>query len=149
MYQSNVIGNVFYKNGVLATTSPLQKHTTGSGIFLATGNDSFNLKYRGIHTIYENEVMVRIPQGKLNVSQNPTATFRKPTDQATPCLPNENQSEPGTLRRSMFVSGTANPYITTVGLYDQHHRLLAVGKLSQALQKRPDIDTNIILRWDY
>jgi hypothetical protein len=149
LYQSNVMGNVFYKNGVLVTTSPLQKHTTGSGIFLSTGNDSFDLKYRGIHTIYENEVMVRVPQGKMNVSQNPSATFRKPTDQETPCLPNENQSEPGSFRRSMFVSGTANPYITTIGLYDEHLQLLAVGKLSQALQKRPDIDTNIILRWDY
>jgi hypothetical protein len=144
------MGNVFYKNGAIAVTSPLEKHNTGSGVFLNDGaSDSFDLKYRGVHTIYENEVMVRIPQGKMNVSQNPTATFRKPTQKAAPCLPNENQAEPGYFRRSMFVSGTAVPYITTIGLYDEHRRLLAVGKLSQAVQKRPDIDTNIILRWDY
>lgn len=149
LYQSNVMGNVFYKNGTLTVTSPLQKHTTGSGVFFNTGTDSFDLNYRGVHTIYENEVMVRIPQGKMNVSQNPTATFRKPTQKEAPCLPNENLSEPGNFRRTMFVSGTAVPYITTVGLYDEHRRLLAVGKMSQAVQKRPDIDTNIIIRWDY
>jgi hypothetical protein len=150
LYQSNIMGNVFYKNGAIAVTSPLEKHNTGSGVFLNDGaSDLFDLKYRGVHTIYENEVMVRIPQGKMNVSQNPTATFRKPTQKAAPCLPNENQAEPGYFRRSMFVSGTAVPYITTIGLYDEHRRLLAVGKLSQAVQKRPDIDTNIILRWDY
>jgi hypothetical protein len=49
----------------------------------------------------------------------------------------------------MFISGTANPYVTTIGLYDRYRQLLAVGKMSQAVQKRPDIDTNIILRWDY
>ena len=149
LYQSSVMGNVFYRNGAIVTTSPLRKHSTGSGVFFEAGSDTFDLNYRGVYTIYENEVMVRIPQGKMNVSQNPTATFRKPTQKEAPCLPNEILSEPGYFRRSMFVSGTANPYITTIGLYDEHLQLLAVGKLSQALQKRPDIDTNIILRWDY
>lgn len=149
LYQSNVMGNVFYKNGAIVVTSPLEKHNTGSGVFFGTGDDSFNMDYRGVHSIYENEVMVRIPQGKMNVSQNPTATFRKTTSNGKPCLPNENQQEPGYFRRTMFISGTAVPYITTIGLYDDNLQLLAVGKLSQPLQKRPDIDTNIILRWDY
>ena len=49
----------------------------------------------------------------------------------------------------MFVSGTAYPYITTVGLYNEQAQLLAVGKLAEPLQKRDDIDMNIVLRWDY
>jgi hypothetical protein len=93
--------------------------------------------------------MVRVPAGKLNVTTNPTATFRKTTKDTNPCLPNEILSVPGNHIKSMFISGTANPYVTTIGLYDRYRQLLAVGKMSQAVQKRPDIDTNIILRWDY
>jgi hypothetical protein len=145
LYQTSVMGNTFYKQGSIVVTSPLEKHVTGSGVF----NEGFDLNYRGIHTIYENEVMVRIPAGKLNVSTNPTATFRKTTKGTDPCLPFERQSMPGYNIKTMFVSGTANPYITTVGLYDRYRQLLAVGKMSQAVQKRPDIDTNIVLKWDY
>jgi hypothetical protein len=149
LYQTSVMGNTFYKQGAIVVTSPLEKHVTGSGVFFPGSNESFDLRYRGCHTIYENEVMVRIPAGKLNVSTNPTATFRTTTKGGNPCLPFERQSMPGYNIKSMFVSGTADPYITTIGLYDRYRRLLAVGKLSQAVQKRPDIDTNIILRWDY
>ena len=149
LYQSSVMGNVFYNQGSVVVTSPLKKHTTGSGVFFPEETGSFDLRYRGIHTIYENEVMVRIPAGKLNVSTNPTATYRKTTKGTDPCLPNEILSMPGNHIKTMFISGTANPYVTTIGLYDRYRQLLAVGKMSQAVQKRPDIDTNIILRWDY
>lgn len=149
LYQTAVMGNTFYKGGSIVVTSPLEKHVTGSGLFHPEDGQSFDLRYRGVHTIYENEVMVRIPAGKLNVSTNPTATFRPTTKGSNPCLPFERESLPGYEIKTMFVSGTANPYITTIGLYDRYRQLLAVGKLSQAVQKRPDIDTNIILRWDY
>jgi hypothetical protein len=49
----------------------------------------------------------------------------------------------------MFVSGTAVPYITTIGLYNDQAQLLAVGKMAEPIQKRNDIDMNFILRWDY
>jgi len=49
----------------------------------------------------------------------------------------------------MFLSGTALPYITTIGLYNDDAQLLAIGKPSQAIQKRDDVDMNFIVRWDY
>jgi hypothetical protein len=49
----------------------------------------------------------------------------------------------------MFISGTAFPYITTVGLYNPQGQLLAVGKMAEPIQKRDDIDMNIVIRWDY
>ena len=47
------------------------------------------------------------------------------------------------------MSGTLKPYITTVGLYDEQARLLAVGKLAQPIQKLDDVDMNFVVRWDY
>jgi len=61
----------------------------------------------------------------------------------------ERYNEPGEYRLTGFVSGSILPYITTVGLYNNRGQLLAVGKLAQAVQKRNDVPTNIILRWDY
>ena len=56
---------------------------------------------------------------------------------------------PGEFRKKMFLSGSAFPYITTIGLYDDKARLLAVGKCAQPIQKRDDIDMNFVVRWDY
>ena len=41
-----------------------------------------------------------------------------------------------------------NPYITTVGLYNEEFELLAVGKLAQPLQSSPTTDTTILVNID-
>jgi hypothetical protein len=48
-----------------------------------------------------------------------------------------------------FVSGSDfAPYITTIGLYDDFGRLLAIGKLAQPVRKRSDVDMNFLIRID-
>lgn len=143
-YQTNVAGNVLYKNGQAVVSSPLPKYNSGSGVF---GN-TWDVTYRGTHTLYENEVLVRVPKDQFNVSMNPTATYR-PVTVGQPCATNEVGLPPGELRKSLFVSGTLKPYITTIGLYDDQARMLATAKLSTPVQKLDDVDMNFIVRWDY
>ncbi len=144
LYQTNVAGNVFYRNGEIVISSPMPKYNTGSGAF---GN-TFDVSYKGTHTIYENEVLVRIPKDVCNVSMNPTATY---TPGTTNILTQEEQSYalPGDHRKTMFNSKHINPYVTTIGLYNDKAQLVAVSKLAQPIQKRDDIDMNFIVRWDY
>lgn len=142
-YQTDVVGNVFYKNGHMVVSSPMAKYQTGSGFFNNT-----EVRYRGTHTIYENEVLVRVPKDEFNVTMNPSATY-KPATEGDVCDVNQKNSLPGELRKTAFVSGTLHPYITTIGLYDEHSRMLAVGKLAQPIQKTDDIDMNFVVRWDY
>ena len=48
-----------------------------------------------------------------------------------------------------FITDTDwDPYITTIGLYDDSARLLAVGKLSRPLRKDDGYDTTIEVRFD-
>ena len=144
-FQTNIAGNVFYRSGEIVVSSPMTKYNSGSGIF---GN-TFNLSYKGTHTIYENEVLVRVPKDQFNVSMNPTANFRPTTKGSSGCNPHQRDMLPGEYRKHMFISGTAKPYITTIGLYNDDAQLLAIGKPSQAIQKRDDVDMNFIIRWDY
>ena len=148
LYQTNVAGNVFYKNAQVVVTSPMPKYNTGSCQFgTPDTNEQFELEYRGVHTIYENEVLVRVPRDFCNVPMNPTANYTPNTGDA--CLDDEEGTLPGEFRKKMFVSGTALPFVTTVGLYDDEGRLLAIGKTGQAIQKREDLDMNFVVRWDY
>jgi hypothetical protein len=126
LYQTNVGGNVFYKNEQLVITSPLPKYNSGSGLF---AND-WKLNYRGQRTLFENEVMVRIPADAMNVSVNPTATFRPgsgPDNNCNTAPMNsgaEQYNEPGEFRLQGFLSGSMLPYITTIGLYNPKGQLL-------------------------
>ena len=144
LYQTNIAGNVFYRNGEMVISSPMSKYNTGSGAF---GN-TFDVSYKGTYMIYENEVLVRIPKDQFNVSMNPSATYSPATSNVLSQTDQFN-SLPGELQKSMFVSGTAKPYITTIGLYNDMAQLVAVSKLAQPIQKRDDIDMNFIIRWDY
>ena len=131
-YQTSVAGNIFYKAGqaVISSTMPKYHKALGTG-----GNDTdalWRLDYKGTHTIYENEVLVEVPQGHCNVSMNPSALQRANTD-----------------RLKKDFTGSLTPYITTIGLYNDNAQLLAIGKLAQPIAKRADVDMNFIVRWDY
>ena len=149
LYQSSIPGNVFYKNGQIVISSPLRKY---DNIFVSSSNSSagnFDINYRGTHTIYENEVMVRVPKDASNVSVNPSSTYNPPTGIDNTCTNGESKNGPGEFRKTMFLSGSALPYITTIGLYNDKCQLLAVGKMAEPIQKRNDVDMNFVLRWDY
>ena len=130
-YQTSVAGNVFYKLGQSVISSNLPKYhkALGSG-----GNlpGTWNIGYKGTHTIWENEVLVEVPAGHCNVTMNPSALQRNNTDR---------------LKKDFTAS--LSPYITTIGLYNNDAQLLAIGKLASPIAKRSDVDTNFIVRWDY
>jgi len=144
LYQTNVAGNVFYKNGQIVISSPMPKYHTGSGVF----QNTWEIGYRGTHTIYENECLVRVAKDQFNVTMNPTSTYR-PATVGEICTVNQSNVPPGELRKGLFVSGTLKPYITTIGLYDDKCRMIATAKLAQPIQKNPDVDMNFVVRWDY
>lgn len=152
LYQTNVAGNVFYRNGQVVVSSPIPRYNY-SAPFLGS-NATWTVTYRGVHRIYENEVLVRVPSGQFNYTLNPTATYRPGTARATnDCntTPNGAQANngPGDVYLDTFVSGTVGPYITTIGLYNDKAELIAIGKLANPVTKLDDVDMNFIVRWDY
>jgi len=151
LYQTNVVGNVFYRNGQVVTSGLLPHHSRIGHEDLSTNSDRVNtrLEYRGTHTIYENEVLCRVPLDEFNVSINPTATYQPPqgTNKEL-CKDGRAKAGAGEFILPEF-SASLKPYITSIGLYDDKMQMLAVGKLSQPIQKRDDIDMNFIVRWDY
>jgi hypothetical protein len=124
MYQSSVAGNVFYRGGNIVVSSLDPKHNQ-------ILNQDWKLRYRGTHTIYNYEAMVRIKKGSFNHTTN--KTWLK--------APNSD------LIRDE-ATGSLKTYFHTIGLYSPEGELLAVGKMNQAIQLRDDVDLNVIIRWD-
>lgn len=129
MYQSAVVGNVFYKTGNIVLTSPVSTYNN-------LLNNDWTLRFRSTHVIYAYECLVRIPAGSFNLSQNPT-TLKNPLsdliiDEMTGSL----------------ADGALFPYATAIGLYNEKRELVAIAKLSQPLQMRDDVNLNISVKWD-
>ena len=155
----SVIGNVFYKIGMLVFTD------TGSykNVALGTGTDGFEIDYRSTHTIYQHEYTVIAPAGQFNKSRNISLTYERSGSitvgegaKPHPLFPpgdNPRLTGSGSFASSYqatqfvepFVSHSQfAPYITTIGLYNDNNELLAVSKLSQPFKK--DLNTEALIK---
>ena len=92
------------------------------------------MSFKNIHPIYENEYQCTINHDEYNFTHN--ISTRKIKSDQKPDLAN-------------FTTGsTFRPYVTTVGLYNENHELLVVGKLGQPVKMSNETDTTFVLRWD-
>lgn len=125
MYNTAIVGNVFYRKGLLVL-SPLNKK------YINTFNGNFNLDFQSVHRIYEYEVLCRIRKGDFSITTNPTAL----------------QSPKSDLLINEMTGSLLNAYATTIGMYNSEGDMVAVAKLGQPIQMREDVDINIAVRWD-
>ena len=146
---SEVIGNVIYQHGVLTLTLPSTGNSLyGSGIYggaLYGGGGGgtgivedflsatdITCSFSSSYTIYETQYKATIRESEFNFSLNPSII---------------SGSTDGTLYD--FTTGSFfQPYVTTVGLYNEAQELLAVGKLSQPYPLSRTTDTSIFINID-
>lgn len=124
---SPYVGNIFYSHGLATITHPkLNLAMSGSNIE--------RIKYQGNHLIYENEYQCTVEEHEFNDTLNISARKRKKQGDST--------------LAPFTTSSFFKPYVTTIGLYDEHQNLLVVGKLGQPIRMSDETDTTFIMRWD-
>ena len=138
-YQSNRVGNVFYDEGIITVSDPRPKYANAflgkDGNFDYYVTDyGFEGKFKSQVTFYEHEIICKIRKHEFNFTQNPT--IRRDREKDTSLIEN------------YVTSSFFNPYITTIGLYNDNQELVAVAKLANATPKRDDVDMNFIIRFD-
>jgi hypothetical protein len=156
-YQSNYVGNVFYEHGMLTiTNNNLAKFYSGSlhqGSFTIGNNVSkwddggaalfsnkFSLKFKNSRELYEQKILCHAKASDFNLTTNPTA--RKNTlGKCDDILSVQELADFAT--KPEF-----NPYITTVGLYDDFGRLLAIAKLAKPIPKLSNVDMTFVVKFD-
>jgi len=111
----------------------------------------YNLGLTSETTIYVNEVKCRVLENDFNYSQNPTVFKYISVVTGSQALPFYSSSvgiiTDGTLADN--VTGSSfNPYVTTIGLYNEVNELLVVGKLATPYPIPENTDITFIVRWD-
>ena len=94
-------------------------------------SENFTFKFKSQLTIYQTQVRCHVNENEFNMTLNPTTL----------------QPYSSSLRDE--VTGSYfNPYVTTVGLYNDQNELLAVSKISQPFQMPSNTDVTFIIRYD-
>ena len=149
-YQENVVGNVFYEHGMITMTNTnIPRYWSGS-LHEGTayiGNDStalfsdkYKLQLKNTRELYEQRIKCHTKASDFNLTTNPTAR-KSVLGGCNEVLSNQELAD--------FATDPAfNPYVTTIGLYDEFGRLLGIGKLARPLQKLKSVDMTFVIRFD-
>lgn len=150
---STPIGNILYQHGLALLTNAASAanlfgaiygsgtygSSTYGGVFAAKGlleafmtETNVTCSFTSSFNVFDTQYKCTINSNEFNFSLNPSLI---------------SGSTDGTVYD--FVTGSYfNPYVTTVGLYNENQELLAVGKMSQPLPLNSTTDTNIIINID-
>ena len=130
--QTNTIGNIFYEHGIATITT--LNGMDGTSYTASFGDLASSVEFKGTHAIKEHLYICNILDGEYNATYNPTARDKFDT---------RNDNLQAYTTHSDF-----NPYVTTIGLYNEYHELVAVGKLAQPIKNQDDYDNTFQIRFD-
>jgi hypothetical protein len=112
------------------------------------------ISFQNEHIIYENEVRCIVRESDYNLTYNPTilqygGQYIALSGSATPSgsIYTLTGSFDSTVKD--FATGSVfQPYVTTIGLYNDDNELLMVAKLGKPIMLSPDTDMTFIVRYD-
>ena len=94
---------------------------------------SFNITFQNEVTIYQQNVICHVKDNELNLSYNPT--LLQDNLQSGSNFMSQSLNTPLPQVKDFATASYFEPYVTTIGLYNDTNQLLAVAKLSRPLVK--------------
>lgn len=120
------VGDIIYSHGIIVITDPAT--VVGATSTLAVKTE---ITWQTSHPIFTHTYHCRIKESEYNHTYNPSATT----------------TQTGILKDN--VTGSSfQPYITTVGLYNDNNELVAVGKMGQPVPKSANTEMTIVVKID-
>jgi hypothetical protein len=156
------VGNIFYNFGIAVVkhhTSSAVTSISTNGLKLVNGSQLY-VDYESDVRLHRHEAYVRLTPTDFNFSLFNPSVFR--VYQASGSV-SSSAFVTSMQQRGISPSGSSTdtyniynlmnnsvikPYITSVGLYNNEHQLLAVAKLSEPIQRTFDVDQIFIVRFD-
>ncbi len=107
---------------------------------------NFNISFQNEVTIYQQNVICHVKDNEFNLSYNPTllqSNLFKGTS-----FTSQSMATPLPEVKDFATSSYFEPYVTTIGLYNEENTLLAVAKLAQPIPISQNTDMTFVIRYD-
>lgn len=130
------IGKVFYESGLACVQrdgGTVGNFISGSGMGIQNAG-VVTTTFNSTLTIYEHTVVCNIEPNEFNSTLNATSFD---------IISGSNQTY-----NNYIYSGSAKPYVTTIGLYNDLNELLAIAKLSSPITRTNYTDQTFIIKFD-
>ena len=130
------IGTIFYDSGLAVVQRDSANGSNSistNGIAIQNGG-VVTTTFESTLDIYEHTVVCNIDPGDFNTTFNPTAWTT---------LSGSTQTY-----QDYIYSGSAKPYITSIGLYNDNNELLVLAKVSTPITRTNYTDQTFVLRFD-
>lgn len=133
----NNVGNVIYTHGQIIVTD----NTFATEFSSSMGQP---LAFSSTLPVHTHHFTVRLSDYEFNHTLNPTAQSGSTTYEYSGSF----YSRPSGIYANNVTGSDFQPYITTVGLYNDANELIAVGKLAQPVPKPADTELVIKVQFD-
>jgi len=137
------IGNIFYAHGISIITN--QDYISKVDIPLT---DDISVIFQNEHTIYENEVRCIIKESDYNLTYNPTILEQGGEYIISGSSGYTLTGSADYTVRNFATGSDFQPYVTSIGLYNDDNDLLMVAKLGKPIVLSSDTDMTFIVRYD-
>ena len=107
---------------------------------------NFSITFQNEVTIYQQNVICHVKDNEFNLSYNPTLLQDNLFSGSN--FESQSLSTPLPQVKGFATASYFEPYITTIGLYNEDNTLLAVAKLGQPLPLSQNTDMTFIIRYD-
>jgi hypothetical protein len=101
---------------------------------MVTNFGNFKINFKNSHTIYENIVKCKVKEREFNYSYNKSLRI----------APNSFDG----LIQTQFLQENFQPYVTSIGLYNEKLELIAVAKFQQPIPLSKTSDMIFEIRFD-
>lgn len=128
----NYVGNISYNSGLIAITETGSYSSSINYTDVTSGN--FTLAFESLNTIYTKNFTCNVKPSEYNFGNNPTLRSRFSGSYRYPVI------DRSPLAQSFTTGSTFTTFVSEIGLYDDNYECIAVGKLSQPIKIRKDID---------
>ena len=138
------VGNIFYAHGIAVLTDQSASYQN----LLLNNSTTRSLSFQNEHYIYENEVRCIVRESDYNLTYNPSI-LQYGGEYIVPS--GSSYTLTGSLDSTVkdFATGSFfQPYVTTIGLYNDENELLMVAKLAKPIVLSADTDMTFIVRYD-
>jgi hypothetical protein len=104
-------------------------------------SSSYTASWESTYPVFTQNAYCKVKSSEFNSTQNPTAC-------QTESALSGSLSYSGGLPKNNVTGSEFSPYVTTVGLYNDAHELVAVAKLGQPIPKSKTNDMTFVVKFD-